>query len=417
MSGLDPRLRRSLVRIFLIALALRIVALGFLYTPRLAPDRDHYAFGFETGRIAQAIASGQGFSSPMPLPTGPTAWMAPVYPYFVAAVFRVCGIYSKSSALVVLALQDFFSALTCLVIFLIGQKSFGTSVALKAAWIWAFFPYGIFVPNHWVWETSLTTLLLSVLFLMTLHLDSSLHIRDWLIYGLLWGVAALTSPVVLFVLPPFLVWLWWRHPSQRGLLSLRIACSAAVLCLVTAPWFVRNYATFGRVIPFRSNFGAVLRMGNSVDLSSPRNDALNPSENDEQLMEFRRLGELAYVAEKKQEAAHFILHHPGTFAWLTLGRFVDTWTGIWLPAPFYLLRSGWAAFKVLNFLFCCSFSFLALVGLRRAFRMKNAAAWPCWIVLVFFPLIYYVTSSHMRFRHPLDPQIVLLAAAALTKQK
>jgi len=417
MSSLDPRIRRSLIRIILIALAVRLVALGFLYPPRLAPDRDHYAFGFETGRIAQAIASGQGFSSPMPLPTGPTAWMAPVYPYVVAAIFKVCGIYSKSSALVVLALQDFFSALTCLVIFLIGQESFGFPVGLKAAWIWAFFPYAIYVPNHWVWETSLTTLLLAFLFLMTLHLATSVRARDWLIYGSLWGAAALTSPVVLFVLPPFLVWLWRRPRAQQLLLGRRMASSVGVLCLVVAPWFVRNYVTFGRVIPFRSNFGAVLRMGNSEDLSSPRNDALNPSENEVELTDFRRLGELAYVAEKKQQAGEFIRSHPSTFAWVSIGRIVETWTGIWPPAPSYLFRSGWPAFKLLNVLFCLSFSILALAGLRRSFRIKNPAAWLYLILLAFFPLIYYVTSSHIRFRHPIDPQIVLLAAAALTKQK
>jgi 4-amino-4-deoxy-L-arabinose transferase-like glycosyltransferase len=417
MSGLDPRLRQSLTRIVLIALAVRLVALGFLYPPRLSPDRDHYAFGFETGRIAHAIASGQGFSSPMPLPTGPTAWMAPVYPYFVAAIFRVWGSYSKSSALIILALQDFFSALTCLAIFQIGKKSFGTSVGLNAAWIWAFSPYAIYVSNHWVWETSLTTLLLAFLFLLTLRLDATTRVRDWLIYGLLWGVAALTNPAVLFVLPPLLVWLWWRHRARHVVLVRQMASTVGILCLIVAPWFVRNYLTFGRIIPFRSNFGAVLRMGNSDDLSSPRNDSLNPSENEEELTRFRQLGEMAYVAEKKQEAAEFIQSHPGTFAWLTLGRIVETWTGIWLPAPSYLFRSGWPAFKLINVLFCCSLSLLAFLGLRRAFRTKNPAFWPYVIVLAFFPLIYYATSSHIRFRHPIDPQIVLLAAIALTRQK
>ena len=416
MSGLNPHTRRSLIGIMLIALAVRLVALGLLYPPRLAPDREHYAFGFETGRIARAIASGEGFSSPMPLPTGPTAWMAPVYPYFLASIFRVCGIYTRSSVLAVLALQDIFSALTCLVLFQIGTKSFGNTVGFKAAWIWAFFPYGIYVPNHWVWETSLTTLLQAVVFLLTIRLDEDMRVGYWLGYGALWGVAALTSPVVLTVFPPLLLWLWWRHPGQRALLGRRMAASVGILCLVVAPWFLRNYITFGRFIPFRSNFGAVLRMGNSEDVSSPRNDSLNPSENDEELTRFRRLGEVAYVAEKRREAVQFMRSHTGTFTWLTVGRIVETWTGIWLPAPSNLLRSGSSAFKLLNVVCCSSFSILTLVGLRRVFRMKNPVAWLYVIVLTFFPLLYYVTTSHLRFRHPIDPQIVLLAAIALTKQ-
>src|SRR5664280_1449345 len=49
--------------------------------------------GFESCRIAASIVSGHGFSSPYGIPTGPTAWLPPVYPYLVAAVFKVLGVY------------------------------------------------------------------------------------------------------------------------------------------------------------------------------------------------------------------------------------------------------------------------------------------------------------------------------------
>jgi hypothetical protein len=55
----------------LAALAIRLIVMAFSYTNRLDPARDHWTFGWETGRVAQAIASGHGFSSPYPEPTGP----------------------------------------------------------------------------------------------------------------------------------------------------------------------------------------------------------------------------------------------------------------------------------------------------------------------------------------------------------
>jgi hypothetical protein len=70
----------------------------------------------------------------------------------------------------------------------------------------------------------------------------------------------------------------------------------------------------------------------------------------------------------------------------------------------------------LNALFCTSFSILAFFGLRRTLRDHKPIAWLYAVVLVFFPLIYYITSPHLRFRHPLDPQIVLLATYAVIKQ-
>src|SRR5713226_924382 len=44
--------------------------------------------------IAEHIVLGQGFSSPFYQDTGPTAWVAPVYPYLAALVFRLFGLFS-----------------------------------------------------------------------------------------------------------------------------------------------------------------------------------------------------------------------------------------------------------------------------------------------------------------------------------
>jgi hypothetical protein len=63
----------------LVALAIRLVVVGFLYTERTDPARDHWRFGGESGRIARSIALGEGFSSPLFAKTGPTAWLTPVY--------------------------------------------------------------------------------------------------------------------------------------------------------------------------------------------------------------------------------------------------------------------------------------------------------------------------------------------------
>ena len=48
-------------------------------------------FGAEICSIAEHIVRGQGFSSPFDQDTGPTAWIAPVYPYLAALVFRLIG--------------------------------------------------------------------------------------------------------------------------------------------------------------------------------------------------------------------------------------------------------------------------------------------------------------------------------------
>src|SRR5258707_13711165 len=113
MESAEPRvspLRANILRCFqstlcmvLVALAIRLVVMGFLYSEQLDPERDHWRFSYENGRLARSIAEGRGFSSPLFEDTGVSAWLTPVYPYFTASVFKVFGIYSTASAFVLLS--------------------------------------------------------------------------------------------------------------------------------------------------------------------------------------------------------------------------------------------------------------------------------------------------------------------------
>src|SRR6185437_5366391 len=123
------------------ALLIRFIVMGFTYQLQLDPAQDHQAFGWETGKVARAIATGHGFSSPYQEPTGPTALIPPVYTYLVAGVFKVFGIYTAKSALVLLTLNNLFSSLTCLPVFFLGRKAFGPRVGVWSGWAWALFPY------------------------------------------------------------------------------------------------------------------------------------------------------------------------------------------------------------------------------------------------------------------------------------
>src|SRR5450432_2448676 len=103
----------SILFIILVAFFLRVAVITIGHTYRITPRRDHFQFGWEMGRIARSIARGQGFSSPTDLETGPSAWAPPVYPYILAAVFKLFGIYTAASAWVILTFNSIFAALTC----------------------------------------------------------------------------------------------------------------------------------------------------------------------------------------------------------------------------------------------------------------------------------------------------------------
>jgi len=411
------RLVGSVWFVTLVAFAIRMVVVAFEYHGQLNPRRDHWPFGYETGRIARAIATGRGFSDPVTVGSGPTAWMTPVYPYMVAGVFKLFGIYSAASAVILLSLNALFSALTCVPVFLMARDSFGEKTAIWAGWSWAFFPYAIYFSAEWIWETCLTTLLLSLLFLITLRLEPHRRLGPWLAYGLLWGITALSNPAVLSLLPLLVGWACYRIHKRGHRWDLQATAVIFGLLIVVTPWFLRNYRTFHHFIPFRDAFWLVMHVGNTGDTSHWAPDAVHPSANTKEEQEYNRLGELNYMAEKRREVIEFIRSHPTWYAWVTFRRFVYTWTGFWsLPANgrFREPLDPEELFDPVNIAFCALLTALAIAGLCLASRRGLATAWPYALALLGFPAVYYLTTTDLRYRHPIDPEIVVLAAYACT---
>lgn len=398
----------------LIAFALRMAVVAFLYDDQLNPARDHWTFAYETGRVARSIATGHGFANPQYEPTGPTALMPPLFPYLLAGVFKVFGVYSKASAIVILAIQSFFSAITCVPIFFFTKKSFGERAAKWAAWGWAFFPYAIYFSADWVWSTCITTFFLSVLFLMTLHLESLTTWWKWAGFGLLYGVTALTDPIVLAVLPFLGGWAAFRLYRQGRGWFKPAAISAIVFLVTISPWFVRNYREFHAVIPFRDGFGLELYTGNNGYTEHWVNRDKFPAHNPDELAQYKRLGEVEYMSLKEHQAVNYIAAHPGSFVWLSIRRVGYLWTGFWSFSKAYLAEEPLDPFNVVV---CSTLTLLTLVGLYFAFRNRLAAVLPYVAVLLFFPLVYCVTHPEVYYRRPIDPMFVSLAAYAIVPRR
>jgi len=390
-----------------VALTIRMMVMAFVLPLQLDPARDHFVFGYEMGRVARSIASGQGFSSPYPEYTGPTALVAPAYPFVLAGIFKMFGIYSTTSAVMSLTLNNLFSALTCAPLFLMGWKVFGARVAAGSGWAWALFPYAIGLSNRWIWDTSLTTLLFTLLVLATLILQESCRWPFWLGYGLLWGGTALFNPSILVTFPFLGVWLWFRH-RRSGMNCNVLMMTSALVCLACLSiWLVRDVRTFGKFIPLRSNFALEFQVGNSDDTSRPASDRLLPPDNPAEMERFHQLGEMTYMAEKQQQVKSFLREHPDRFVSLTVRRIVFLWTGVWSAHPSWDIDDEAG---VPNIIVYSLLSFLAFLGLYRSIQNGVSFAIPLAIILFFFPLLYYVTHPDVRYRHPIDPEIVLLAA-------
>jgi 4-amino-4-deoxy-L-arabinose transferase-like glycosyltransferase len=399
--------------IFLVALGLRLAVVPFLVGEHLDPARDHWAFGWETGRLARSLASGHGFGSPLFGWTGPSAWMAPGYPVLLAGVFKLFGIYSKASAYVILSLNCFFAGLTCFPLRSIARTAFGDRTGVAAAWAWALFPYSFDFAAGVVWSTAFSALLLTSAVAATIALERKLSPFSWGAWGIMWGVIGLTEPSLLACLPVAGLWLVARE-RRRGMPWIffwRTGFAALLFVFVVSPWFVRNYRVLAHFIPFREGFGLMLYQGNTWDTFDLSPDWANPPHNAVEMGEYARVGEVAYMAEKQQQAISEIRKHPERFAWTTVRRVVFTWTGYWSVSPGYRKIEP---FALPNIFVATLVSVFAARGLMLAFRRFRRFAVLFAALLLVFPAVYYITHPSMAYRHPVDPVLVLLGVSAFT---
>jgi len=402
------RIRASLFWIVAIAFLLRVGWIVIGHTYKFKTTDDNFSFGWEMGRIGASLASGRGFGNQFGPPTGPTAWEPPLYPYLVALVFRVFGIYSKASAFLLLTFNSACSALTAIPIFLIGRRVFSEKVAVGSAWTWTLLPNVMFWSTRAVWETSLSALLLALAVWLTLTMEDQEGWRPWFGFGLLWGIIALNGTSLLSFLPAAGLWAWYRR-ARRGKRSLAgVVLSAMVFWASIAPWLVRNDQTFGRFIFIRDNFGAELRLGNGHGADGTLMLYLDPVHDSYAMRQFQTMGELSNIAMRKQQALAYIKADYARFAWLSFKRFVIFWA-----SPPKVTEPRWIG-PVKDSLFLGS-SVLMFWGLGLALRQRRPGAGLLLWLMLLYPAIYYFVYAIPRYRHPIEPVMVILCVFVLTE--
>jgi 4-amino-4-deoxy-L-arabinose transferase-like glycosyltransferase len=399
--------RQTIFFIVAVAFVLRLAVIVIGHTYRINPLRDHFQFGWEMGRIARSILNGQGFSSPTDLDTGPTAWAAPVYPYVIAGAFKVFGLYTRAAAFAMLAFNSLFASLTCWTIYLIGTRVHNEQVGRASAWTWALFPYVIYWPVRIIWEVSFSTFLLSLALWLTIRMADSARRRDWIIYGLLWGLILLTNTTLVILLPFFLVWIIYHAPQlSRQYSGAALAVLVALLCIT--PWTIRNYQAFGRFVFIRDNLPLELHESNNSESFGLWTRNEHPGNDPNAMKRFQELGEIRYMDAEKAGFREFIGHNPGRFLRFTLKRI---WY-FWAAPPQTVIVAGyemWVARHV-EFLLEALFAF---AGLILTLRRRNPYSWLLAPFLLVYPLPYYLVNPFQRYKHPIESVMLILIVYVL----
>jgi len=342
-----------------------------------------------------------------------------VYPYILAGVFKFFGVYTPLSAWVILTLNSIWAALTCWSVYRIGDRIFSSGVARGAAWAWAVFPYLIYWPVRVVWEVSLTTFLLSLALWRAIRMEEVSSSRDWIYFGLLWGLILLTNTAVIILLPFFLGWLIWvfaekKSPSATARPSRFAGSVISILVMIfcVMPWTIRNYKAFDRLIFIRDNLPLELHEANNNTSSGLWTRTEHPGNDPVSMRRFQQLGESQFMDEKKGEVAEFVREHPEKFLLFTMER---VWY-FWAAPPQATIVAGyelWVARHV-AFLLAALFAF---AGLVLMFRRKRRYAWLLAPFLIVYPLPYYLVNPFPKYKAPIEPVMLMLIVYLLWEAK
>lgn len=317
-------------RIVVLSLAVGAFAVGVRLPVlhKIRPD----AFGAECESVAKSLMRGDGWSDAYGPGTGPTAHVSPVYPILLQSLYRVFGPYDTPSGR--LAQQYCSLGVATLVILLLPavarRLGFPPLVGWSAAFLVAWLP-----AHRWHhvtgFEQSLATLILfGLIWACTALRDDGWRTpRTQLTMGALLGLTGLAYPTLL--LGPIL-WCaieFLRRRGERWQVSFELIVIAATATAVLAPWAFRNERVLGGFVPFRSNFGLELAIGNRPGANgrtyAPGFYDLHPLGNAEERERLIRVGEVAYMKEQQRKAMTWIADHPTDFAELTLRRVILFW--------------------------------------------------------------------------------------------
>jgi 4-amino-4-deoxy-L-arabinose transferase-like glycosyltransferase len=409
------RALQSLTLILLVALGVRVAYACYDLSkiPRLILSE--VPFLYEPGRIAYSLAIGRGFSSPLGINTGPTAWTSPVYPLVLSEIFRLFGAYTFHAFVAAVSLNVLLSVLTCLPVYFVGKRAGGVVVAAAAAWLWALFPNAFIIPSQWIWDTCLSGLLAPCLVWATFAWADSPQAGYWCAYGILWGVALMTNATLLAGLPFLLGWMAYRARrtagGRRWYAKPILAGATIVLCCV--PWTVRNYEVFHSFIPLRSALGLQLWMGNNDADKNGFPGWLHPINNLAEQRKYIAQGEVAYMSEKLRLAVTWMLGHPRREAELFKQRLIATWAGTPDPVRDFFKTHSLLLRTVFISNFLAAISAVAGVAIAFANRRIREFAVPLAAFPIVFPFAFYLSQALFRYRYPIDPLVLLLGAIAM----
>jgi len=407
---------RPWVVMFAAALGLRVANAWLATGPHARPASDPATYD----AVAWNLARGAGFSLAGAGGIYPTAFVPPVLPWITSLLYRVVGHDYFAAVL----LGCVIGSLAPLLLAAFGTRMFGSTVGRLAGWLAVAHPLLVYFCGYLLTETPFTVMLLLALLLSADWVKTPRPGRAFGA-GIAWGVAALTRPTALTL--PLLVaaWAWaplgFTLPARARLRQVLLLMLGLVLAV--GPWTMRNALTLHAFIPVTTGAGGALLVGNNPGAwadPAARGGGSNDLWDELVQTEYRGLSETEIDVRARAHAVAFLRGHVSEWPAMAAAKLARFWrlsadagpTRAWQRVASPLQRP----LRVLDPLLLWSVAVLPLALWGVALSLRGPRRWlqslSLW-VLLYFTSLGVVFFGSLRLRAPVEPLVVLFAAAGL----
>ena len=284
--------------------------------------------------------------------------------------------------------------------------------AAAAAAILALYPTFLFVgaTYHQVASAVFFFLLIALLAANALHAPR-LTWRTGALMGAVSGLGALNRSEMLVIGPVLLVVvaIWRRRPGV-------FLAGLAALALVMAPWTVRNWEVFHKVIPTAQSNGFNLWKGYNPYTTGSGNQTEQPGGPGRAAWDriesavppgpgYETRVQAAFSRQLHSDVSHA---GPGRLFTLLTTKIAMLWAFDWTDTAVTHRFAYLAPWAVTNLL-----ALVGLIALVRRGGWDAATVAVCALMLAMLTAAYALTSVHARYRMHIEPFLFLLAGAGL----
>ena len=290
--------------------------------------------------------------------------------------------------------------------------------AIIASFLWAIYlPALELLPQ--VSGDLLAALCTTIGILFTLRARKTQQTRDWLITGVLLGLAVLsrsaTLVIALLVIGGMIFESWSQHMKRKELIRPALLMLAPIM-LIMGLWVARDYVSLGRPIIGSSLTGYNLYRHNYMIENSHYFRYVGP---DEGLQAIENLisrrpdlrgdeNEAEMDLIYRNEALRIIKSHPKQYVLLSAYRFFPLWFD-WKIAESYGHQTN--RYSYLIMIIQALLLVLALVGLHK----NIIRTWPLWGSIFIISLTYMAVEARLLYVMPVIPLVISLSAVGASQ--